>query len=500
MRCSFPVALAALLILTAASSADERFPLPAALEPNVAFWTRIYAEVPSDRGLIHDSRHLGVVYETIELPQTLSRRASERRLERRKEHYISILRALARSDRRGLDAEHRRVLALWPPDVASKTLEEAARRVRFQRGLADRFRDGVIRSGQWETHIQQVLQERGLPAELAALPHVESSYNPTAVSHAGAAGLWQFTRSTGKRFLRVDHVLDERFDPHLASVAAARLLAENFDRTGSWPLAITAYNHGAGGMERAVRQVGSRDMGVISERYKARTFGFASRNFYAEFLAALHVERNATAYFGELQPAVAPQRERVVTDAFYTADALAQVFGVDKALLRELNPPLRSSVWRGQKRVPAGYPLLLPKLAGRPPAAELLAAIPAAQRHAKQRRDQRYRVNRGDTLSRIAARFGVSERSLVAANNLRSRHRIRVGQVLKIPDSGVRVASRGRGVKADPNWVGSRYRVQRGETLWSISRRVGVPVSKLAAANRIDRPDQIRVGQELVVP
>ena len=179
MRCSLTLALAAFLTLASASNASEPFPVPAALEPNVAFWTRIYSEVSSSDGLIHDSRHLDVVYETIELPRTLSRRASERRLKRRKEHYISILRKLAAGERKNLDAEQRRVLALWPADVSSKTLKQAARRVRFQRGLSERFRDGVIRSGQWETHIQQVLAERGLPPELAALPHVESSYDPT---------------------------------------------------------------------------------------------------------------------------------------------------------------------------------------------------------------------------------------------------------------------------------------------------------------------------------
>lgn len=99
MRCSFPVALAALLILTAASSADERFPLPAALEPNVAFWTRIYAEVPSDRGLIHDSRHLGVVYDVVEFPGRASRRTRNRQVKQVKERYKRILLTLAKGKR-----------------------------------------------------------------------------------------------------------------------------------------------------------------------------------------------------------------------------------------------------------------------------------------------------------------------------------------------------------------------------------------------------------------
>ena len=95
-----------------------------------------------------------------------------------------------------------------------------------------------------------------MPAALVALPHVESSYNPIARSFVGAAGLWQFTRSTGRRFMQIDHVVDERRDPFLSSVAAASLLQYNYSILKSWPLAITGYNHGVAGMRRAVKKFG----------------------------------------------------------------------------------------------------------------------------------------------------------------------------------------------------------------------------------------------------
>ena len=149
--------------------------------------------------------------------------------------------------------------------------------------------------------IKQIFREHGLPVDLAYLPHVESSFNPDAYSKFGAAGIWQFTRSTGRRFMKVGYVLDERRDPIRATYAAAQLLKENYAKLGSWPLAITAYNHGLSGVRRAVRETGSDDIGEIVRQYKGSRFGFASRNFYAAFLAAADVSRDSERYFGVLE-------------------------------------------------------------------------------------------------------------------------------------------------------------------------------------------------------
>ena len=149
----------------------------------------------------------------------------------------------------------------------------------------DRFREGLIRSGAYVDQIKEIFRSYGLPSDLAYLPHVESSFNPKAYSKFGAAGLWQFMRSTGKRFLEIDYTLDERRDPIRASHAAARLLKENYKALGTWPMAITAYNHGLAGMMRATRSKGNYE--AIFKQYRSRLFKFASRNFYSEFLAAV---------------------------------------------------------------------------------------------------------------------------------------------------------------------------------------------------------------------
>src|SRR5262249_57227313 len=130
-----------------------------------------------------------------------------------------------------------------------------------------------------------------------------------AYARCGAAGMWQFSRPTGRRFMRVDSLVDERRDPFASSRAAALYLREVHNALDSWPLAITAYNHGPEGMARAVREVGTTDIATIIRQYDGKAFGYASRNFYAEFLAALQVEQDYQTHFGDL-PLDAPLRFR----------------------------------------------------------------------------------------------------------------------------------------------------------------------------------------------
>jgi len=258
--------IAIALLASEASARTDDFPRPAAIEPQIRFWTRIYSEVDRAGGLIHDSTHMDVVYEVIRLPEGLSRRARERHVERAKKRYATILRNLAKGKRSGLSAEEAHVLALWPEGVSNATLKSAAKRIRFQLGQADRFLEGIERAGQWAPHIRKSLRAHGVPLELDSLPHVESSYNPAAYSQVGAAGLWQFTRSTGRLFMRVDNVIDERMDPFAASDGAARLLRSNPELSigDTMRLAIEAVRFedsvNADRVQRRTEQLAAREM------------------------------------------------------------------------------------------------------------------------------------------------------------------------------------------------------------------------------------------------
>jgi membrane-bound lytic murein transglycosylase D len=178
--------------------------------------------------------------------------------------------------------------------------QAAMNTMRFQGGMRSRFAEGLVRSWSYLPEMEQIFADAGVPLELTRLPHIESSFENRALSKVGAAGIWQIMPATGRLYLRVNRDVDERLNVRAATLAAAQILRENYEKLGTWPLAITAYNHGANGMRRAVDTVGTTDFGLIVQRYRGPLFGFASQNFYAEFLAALELSQNYKQYFGDL--------------------------------------------------------------------------------------------------------------------------------------------------------------------------------------------------------
>ena len=360
-------------------------------------------------------------------------------------------------------------------------------------GLSDRFLAGLKRSGAWRPHIEKQLAAKGVPAGLVALPHVESSYNPDSNSHVGAAGLWQFMRSTAQQFMEVDNVIDERRDPYRSSEAAAQLLAYNYSVLKSWPLAITAYNHGLGGMRRAAKQMGTQDIAVINRRYSAPSFGFASRNFYVSFLAALEVEQNAEKYFGPVS--MDPPRNDLVIQSpdFIPAATFARAFGVSQEDLRSHNPALLNPVWEGKKHIPRGFTLRVPAALVSVTESQVMAALPSGQRYARQTPDAYHKVGRGESLSVIAARYDTTVRELVALNGLASQHRIRAGQNIRLPSSGVAPVSEVVALANDAE----TYTVRKGDSLSTIASRAGVSESTLMSRNGLRDKNRISIGQVL---
>src|ERR1700721_705064 len=357
--------------LAAAAEPPDPFAHPPELEKEWLFWILVYTEGTTDQGLLHDDWNLGLVYEVLRFDPASSPAQRERLVAEGKAHYAGLLRRFAAGQTDDLTPHERRSLHAFGDHATPQDFRDAIDRIRFQLGQADRFREGLIRAAVWEKQIARTLTQHGVPAEIAALPHVESSFNLAAYSKVGAAGLWQFMPSTAKRFMRVDSVGDERLDPYSATEAAANLMLYNYRLLGTWPLAVTAYNHGPGGLRRAQDELGTSDIAVIVKRYQGKTFGFASRNFYVAFLAALEVDRNAEKFFGPLTRL--PDTDSTPTELpdYIPVDALAKAFKVDMGALRVLNPALRPPRWHGARVVPRGYTLRLP---GNPPQAEITAA------------------------------------------------------------------------------------------------------------------------------
>ena len=369
MRLSLPRLVVAVLALASPAIA-ERLELPSqGLENRIEFWKKVYTQYGMDDVIIHDRIHVNLIYDVAA----------------KGEHGAKILAVQLGLDeiRNNLTTpdsltpyakQIRDAIMANGVSLTDASLADLRDNVHTQVGIKERFRDGVVRSGRYVESFQQIFEKQGIPAEIALLPFVESSFENRAFSSAGAAGIWQFTRGTGRLYLNVNKKVDERLDPAKATHAAARLLMENYNALGNWPLAITAYNHGRAGMVRAQNEVGSEITKVISD-YKSPSFGYASMNFYSEFLAAVEVYSNYEQYFGQLALETPSTRHSITAPATATPKPKVQT-------------------------------------------AHATAA-------------DKYRVRKGDTLGDIAQRFGVSVRELMDTNNLRNSV-IHAGQILLV--------------------------------------------------------------------
>lgn len=415
----------------AARAVEEPFPVYPAIEKNVRFWEKVFAEYSLSQAVLHDREDMGIIYLVADVLPPSSPCASETnrlRLDPIKEDYRQMLLRLAMGEGPAT-AEEQRVLDLFGPAPSAERLLAAADNIRVQIGQKERFREGLVRSGAWLAEIRQAFEAEGVPADLAYLAHVESSFNPRAESKVGAVGLWQFMRATGKRFLNIDSARDERLNPIKASRAAARYLRENYKMLGSWPVAITAYNHGEGGMRRAVQAHG--DLPAILADYQGKTFGFASRNFYAEFLAARNVASDYQKYFGNLEVRSPEQSRQMVVSGRVDFCRLADYMKLDRAALMECNPDLRKKVKSGSVPIPAGHVLSLPlQLVAD---SKLSEPLPANLYSAEEIKGDVYRVKAGDTLSSIARKFATSAALLTEINDLEKPSALKVGQFLRVP-------------------------------------------------------------------
>jgi len=275
-----------------AAAGDKNFPLYYAIVDNVNFWEKIYATYSLNQAVIHDSEDLSKIYTVIPLHKSSRKgayRLNSKKQKQARKKYSKMLKRLAAGAPK--TPEEKRIVAMFTGKYSKRDMKKAAPRVRSQSGQKERFRSGVINSGAYMSEIKKIFRSYNLPEELSYLPHVESSFNTKAYSKFGAAGIWQFTRSTGKQYLKINYVVDERLDPIIASHAAAKYLKNSYKKLNHWPMAITSYNYGLSGMMRAKNDLGTYT--DIFNNYNKGHFKFASKNFYSEFLAASRMPSSA---------------------------------------------------------------------------------------------------------------------------------------------------------------------------------------------------------------
>ncbi len=294
----------------------------------------------------------------------------------------------------------------------------------FSGPMGKSFSLWLERSGRYLPAMRRVFLDYGLPGELAYLPLIESGFNPRAFSRRRAVGPWQFIAATGKRYgLRVDWWVDERRDPIKATHAAARYLKDLYEHFGSWPLALAAYNAGEGKVRRAIRRTGSRDYWRLR---KTRYLKTETKHYVPRFIAALIIAHDPARYgFDGLAYHTPVGYDHVVVGAAVDVEVAARCAGISVEELRALNPELKR--WRTPPRT-ASYRLRVPYGAS-DRMRRNLAALSREERLASKA----YRVRSGDSVWKIARRFGIPVKAITDVNTLNKPFLLRIGQVLRIP-------------------------------------------------------------------
>lgn len=412
---------------------------------------------------------------------------------------------------------------------------------------------------------EEELAKKNMPIELKYLPIIESALNPTALSRAGASGLWQFMYSTGKIYdLNVDSFVDERRDPIKSTKAAVKYLKDLYDIYQDWHLAIAAYNCGPGNVNKAIRRAnGQKDYWAIYNYLPRET-----RGYVPAFIAATYIMN----YYQDHQICPNQTRLELVTDTVHVNqmmhfEQISQILAIPIEEVRALNPQYKIDIVPGNVstqllRLPMNAALAFhcnsnTICAYRPE--EFLVnnrrtvEVSGGSRSESSGKQKvlTHRVKKGETISRIASRYGVSVADVKRWNKLK-RNSLKKGQRLRIykstpqentslaqnkqdnspsqvsgslaeivqksttDDNNAAVqqqqttASNANTTKATTSKKATTttaqskkksasYKVKKGDTLSTISRKTGVSVDKIKKANKISN-SKIRVGQVLKIP
>jgi len=351
------------------------------------------------------------------------------------------------------------------------------------------FEIWLKRSETFLPYIKEVFEERGLPTDLIYLPFAESGFNARAYSRAGAAGIWQFMPGTGRMFgLRVDWWIDERRNPFLSTHAAADYLSRLYDEFQCWYLALAAYNAGEGRVGRALESSGHDNyFDLINGPYLAQE----TRNYVPKFLAILKILRNLEDLgFDPIDWDAAPDFKELEVAPGTDLIALSEAAGLGWEEFRAFNPGFRRQVSPSD-----GYvKIMLPEEHSRAAAGYLQS--PEAGKFAGY---HRYQVRSGDSWWRISRQYGVPVAVLKNVNDA-SSNILRPGQYVIVPVAQAGGSERGQELTAqDYARIRGSYVVQAGDTLWGISRRFGVEMQTLIAANGLSN-NTLRPGQKLYIP
>lgn len=351
---------------------SDEFAVPPTLRDRVGFWFDIYTRYDSNHRVIHHSRYPWIIFKVVDVTPIINSDTPKVRWLRnvKADEFVTselknvreALKALTTAGAVDAQNEYQVKVAQALEPLAGDLKEKAhfaLKNLRIQTGQKNFFAEGLEVSPLYLQGMEEIFRNHKLPVELTRIPFVESSFNRHAVSKVGASGIWQFMDYTGKSFLTVNEHIDERNSPFKATEAAARLLKENhMIMHRSWPLAITAWNHGPTGLRKAIRATESKDLAEIIDSYQTRHFDFASSNFYCEFLAALYAQMYHEEIFKDLQYEKSLELHAVTLAKSVSAKELLRRSGLAKADFILFNPDLKKALERDAS-IPSGFSIIV---------------------------------------------------------------------------------------------------------------------------------------------
>jgi membrane-bound lytic murein transglycosylase D len=353
---------------SASFQVTQNIRVPEPIARRVNFWRRVYSLWSKNQYVIHVADYPDVVLEihdssrVPELGDKAREKLMKPGLDARRREYRQVLTrlgAMKQLDPNHLTSTELRVYKALEHIKAVNKFNIAASNLRVQRGQREYIAKGLEVAQKYLPHVEAEFKKQGLMPEFARIAFIESSFNLQALSKVGASGVYQVMPETGKDYLIVSETIDERNDPIKASRAAAKLLAMNHRILGEWPLAITAYNHGVGGISRAMRDMGSSDIVTLINRYDGPNFGFASKNFYAGFLGLLATLKNSAKFFPEV-PQSEPLKFDLVKVGGQTLGDVKKKYKLSNLTIRTLNPDISRSFLRDDSVFPPRYVLKIP--------------------------------------------------------------------------------------------------------------------------------------------
>jgi len=380
------------------------------------------------------------------------------------------------------------------------------------------FQGGLDRSYKYLPYIQEQFAQAGLPQDLVWLAMVESQFSPKVVSRAGAGGMWQFMRDTGNRYgLKVDRYVDDRFNWKKSTPAAVQYLSELYDHfDGSWPLAVSAYNMGEGGLDRAIASNGGeRNLWKLIETPPAsEAIQQETKKFYPKLLASIIVAKDPERFGFTSNPQDPEQTARAPIRGSYSLTTLDRALDLPEGTLRQYNPDLIRGV-----TPPSGeFSLAVPSETSMQ-LASVIKDVPQIRPEILRGWDKKrtHIVRRGETPEVIAKKYGIAVGDLLKANQLKPDTRLSSGRKLTIPggsfdpdnvdqqtasadEQGARDGNKPTKTaeaKRDPKSVMRTYTVKPGDTLTDIAKREKVSLKVLLAMNKIKDGSKINVGDKL---